>query len=292
VSVSSSAKKEDFERGEHDVWEVASGKRLVRLQAQQLERVAFSPDNRTLAYVTGFGVHLIDLVTGKLLAEYEDPGINCANYINGAAATLMFAPDSRMLATGHHDGSILVWKVPQPAAAKLTKAEREADWDELASTEPAKARGAVDRLAREPEAAVALLGERFKAPLAPANTDVPALIRELDSESFAERERASRQLREVGLKAEAALREALKEATPEAKRRIENLLEAFDAAQRLPITNTEVLRGVRAIEILERAKTPAAKTLLQSWADQATEPRLATEARLAVERLRLLDSYP
>jgi hypothetical protein len=271
---------------------VASGKRLARLQAQQLERVAFSPDNRTLAYVTGFGVHLIDLVTGKVLAEYQDPGINCANYLSGPAATLMFAPDSRTLATGHHDGSIMVWKVPQPAAVKLTEAERAAAWDDLASTDAAKARRAVDGLAREPETAVALLGKRFKPPMAPANADVSALIRELDSDSFAERERASRSLREVGLKAESALRDALKEATPEAKRRIEKLLEALDAAQRLPVTNTEALRGVRAIEILERARTPKAKTLLQSWADQATEPLLATEARLAVERLRLLDSYP
>jgi hypothetical protein len=36
---------------------------------------------------------------------------------------------------------------------------------------------------------------------------------------------------------------------------------------------------------------PAAKTLLQSWADQPAEPRLAAEARVAVERLRLGDSY-
>src|SRR5262249_10881511 len=159
-------------------------------------------------------------------------------------------------------------------------------------TDAARARRAVDRLAREPETAVALLGERFKAPPVPANADVSALIRGLDSEAFAERERASHQLRGLGLKAESARREALKGATPEAKRRIEKVLEALDAAQQLPITDTEALRGVRAIEFLERARTPAAKTLLQSWADQSTEPRQATEARLAVERLRLLDSYP
>jgi RNA polymerase sigma factor (sigma-70 family) len=49
VSVSSSAKQEDFDRGEHDVWEMSSGARLARLQAKQVSRVAFSPDNRTLA---------------------------------------------------------------------------------------------------------------------------------------------------------------------------------------------------------------------------------------------------
>ena len=120
---------------------------------------------------------------------------------------------------------------------------------------------------------------------------MPALIRALDSEVFAERERASRQLREVGLKAESALREAFKGATLEVKRRIEKLLEALDSTS-LSLTNTEALRGVRAIEVLERARTPAAKMLLQSWADQPFKPRLAAEARQAVERLRLGDSYP
>ena len=73
------------------------------------------------------------------------------------------------------------------------------------------------------------------------------------------------------------------------QRRIEKLLEALDSTS-LPLTNTEALRGVRAIEVLERARTPAAKMLLQSWADQPVKPRLAAEARQAVERLRLGDS--
>ena len=93
------------------------------------------------------------------------------------------------------------------------------------------------------------------------------------------------------MKAESALREALKGATPEVKRRIDKLLEALDATA-LPLTDPEALRGVRAIEVLERARTPAARTLLQAWADQPAEPRLAAEAHLAVERLRLGDSYP
>jgi WD40 repeat protein len=291
VSVLRSANQEDFERGEHDIWEVASGARLARLAAKQVRRIAFSPDNRTLGYVTGFGVHLVDVETGKLQAEYEDPGINCANYMTGEAATLVFAPDSRSVATGHHDGSILVWKVPRPADAKLTKAEREAAWDDLASTDAAKARRAINRLARDPETAVAFLAERFKAPPGPGNVDVAALIRALDSEVFSERERASRQLREIGLKAESALREALAGATLEAKRRLDKLLEALDPTP-LPLTKPETLRGVRAIEVLERAGTPAAKTLLQAWADQPVNPRLATEARLAVERLRLSESRP
>jgi hypothetical protein len=193
------------------------------------------------------------------------------------------------VATGHHDGSILVWNVPQPAAAKLTEAERTAAWDHLASDDVAKARRSVDRLARDPNTATTLLGEKFKAPAAPADADIPALIRDLDNTAFVARERAARRLREVGLaKAEPALQEALKTATPEVKQRIEQLLSALDATRRLPLAG-EILRGVRSIEILERVATPEAKTMLRVWAEQSAEVRLAAEARLALDRLEFKD---
>jgi WD40 repeat protein len=286
VSVEASANQEDFERGEHDVWEVASGARVARFTAKHVQRVAFSPDNRTLAYVTGYGVHLIDLLSGKLVAEYEDPGINCSNYLSGEAGTLVFSPDGRSVATGHHDGSILVWKVPPPATEKLTPANRDICWTDLAATDAAKARIAIDRLARDPDAAFALLAERFKAPPPPAESDVPALIRALDEPAFAAREKAAKQLREAGPKAQPALREALKTATPEAKQRIEQVLSAFENSRQLPLTG-EPVRAVRALEVLERVGTPEGRLVLQAWADQAAELYLASEARLALDRLQL-----
>jgi WD40 repeat protein len=291
VSVNESARKEDFERGEHDVWEVASGMRITRLTSKYLGRAAISPDNRTLAYATGYGVHLIDLTTGKLLAEYEDPGINCANYMTGEAQTLAFSPDGRSIATGHLDGSILVWQVPRPAATALSPAERIAAWADLASSDAMKARSAIDRLARDPDATVALLAERFKAPAPPADADVPALIKALDNPAFAAREKAARQLREVGPKARPALQEALKTATPEAKERIERLLAAFDPTPQLQFSG-DALHGTRAIEVLERVGTPAAKTQLRAWAEQAADVSLAAEASLALERLRVRDAKP
>jgi RNA polymerase sigma factor (sigma-70 family) len=286
VSVESSPDPDDFERGEHDVWEVASGTRVARFTAKHLQRVVFRPDNRTLAYVTGYGVHLLDLATGKLMAEYEDPGINCANYLSGEAPTLAFSPDGRSVATGHLDGSVLVWKVPRPAGTALSPAERDATWADLASSDAMKARSAIDRLARDPDAALALLAERFKAPSLPAEADVPALIRDLDSPTFAAREKAARQLREAGPKVQPALREALRTATAEAKERIERLLTALDPNPQLPLTG-ETLRGARAIEVLERVGTPTAKGILRAWADQTADLYLAADAALALERLQL-----
>jgi RNA polymerase sigma factor (sigma-70 family) len=287
VSPEVSASPDDFDRGDHDVWEVASGARVVRFTARHVQRVVFAPDSRTLAYVTGYGVHLLDLTTGKLIAEYEDPGINCARYLSGEAPTLVFSLDGRSVATGHNDGGILVWKVPPPGAEKLTAADRDAAWADLAGTDAAKVRRAVDRLARDPEV-IALLSGQFKAPAPPAEADVPALIRALDSPTFATREKAVRQLREVGTKIQPALREALKTATPEVKERIERLLAALDPTPQLPLTG-DALRGDRAMEVLECVGTPAAKTLLRAWADQTADLFLAEDAKLALERLEVRD---
>ena len=101
------AEKEDFERDAYGIWEVASGMLLTQLTVKNIARVAFGPDNRTLAYVSGWGVHLLELETGKLLAEYEDTGVNCDRGLQTDSATLVFSPDGRAVTTGHYDGSIL-----------------------------------------------------------------------------------------------------------------------------------------------------------------------------------------
>ena len=70
----------------------------------------------------------------------------------------------------------------------------------------------------------------------------------------------------------------------EAKRRIEGLLSVMPATvQGLPVPG-ETLRGVRAVEVLERVGTAQARELVAGWADQAKDPRLAGEARAALGR--------
>jgi hypothetical protein len=274
-----------FGGGVDHVGAVASASQVTWLSAKHWARSAISPDNRTLAYATGYGVHLIDLTTGREVAEYEDPGITCANFLTGAAETLVFAADGRCVATGHWDGSFLVWPVPRPTATAMTPADRDAAWADLAAADGRTARAAIGRLARDPRAATALLADRFKAPAPPAAADVPALIKYLDSPAFPTREKAARRLREVGPKARPALRGALPTATAEAKERIERLLAALDPSPQLPLTG-DVLRGVRAIEVLQRTGTPAARAMLRAWADQTADLSLAAEAGLALDRLQ------
>jgi WD40 repeat protein len=270
------------------VWELASGQMLARFpKARYIAQAVFAPDGRTIALLDAQGVHLEDLLSGKRLAMYAAPDVICGPLGNtGEARTLVFAPDGTTLATGHQDGSILLWKVPRSHEGKpapLAEGEAEKQWTDLGSSSPVTARTAVDRLACYPDAATTLLATCFRPPSADAK--LAALINDLDSEIFATREEAARKLRAYGTRAEVALRRTLAKAPSlEMRRRIEALLiEMAPPSLRLPLSG-ERLRGVRAIEVLERIDAAAARRLLHSWAEQTEDIHLAIEARLALER--------
>jgi RNA polymerase sigma factor (sigma-70 family) len=271
------------------VWELASGKILVRFpKAGSVAQIAFAPDGRTIALLDGRGVRIHDLLTGKCRAEYAAPDVSCYFTDRGRSTeTLVFAPDGRTLATGHQDGTVLLWKVSSPddETPPLTEDERSRLWADLRNDSPARARRAVQRLARRPADAVALLTTRFRPPSMPVDPALAGLIRDLDSDAFATRDRASRKIREYGAKAEPLLRRELAGApTLEKRRRLDELLAAIGQSRvGLPLSG-DTLRGVRAIEVLARVGTAEARALLREWVGQARNARLAAEARTALER--------
>lgn len=273
------------------VWELASGQLLARItETETVAQAAFSPDNRLLALVDGEGVRLVGLGTGKTQAAYAAPDVACDLTDRGCATqTLVFAPDGRRLATGHRDGSVLLWCVPAPPAEATTEgsdSEAGARWTDLGSDSPARARSAIEHLARRPAQATALLRAQFRPPAATSDPTIAALIKELDSDDFAAREAASAGLRALGTKAEASLRRQLAAApTPEARRRIEDVLAALTPAPlRLPASGA-TLRGLRAIELLEKIRTSEARKLLKAWAEQEQDALLASEATTALGRI-------
>ena len=173
--------------------DTATGARLRTLDgagATFWNRVQFSPDGRLLAAVSsdargqGSGkVALWELASGKVRAEFTGH--------RGSITALAFAPDTRTLATGSDDTTVLLWdlvgRLGETARpdTKLTAKELASLWDEL-DGDAVKAHQAMVRLTAAGAATVALLRKQVP-PAAGESLDakeIDRLVTDLDSDSF------------------------------------------------------------------------------------------------------------
>ncbi len=112
---------------------------------------------------------------------------------------------------------------------------------------------------------------------------VAAFLAALDAPAFADRQAATKGLKALGDVAVPQLEAALNAtASAEVRTRIETILEANANLAH----NADELRVVRAVEAVEWIGTPAARTLLQSWAGGAAGVRLTREAKASLDRPR------
>jgi RNA polymerase sigma factor (sigma-70 family) len=260
-------------RGTTGLWDPASGK-LVRRVADPGDRVdalVFSPDGRTL--VTGGGdgaVRLWEVATGRVRARRTGHA--------GGVRSLAWSEDGRLLASGGFDTTILTWDLAGPATR--TRRELAALWADLAGDDAARAYGAVRALAGAPGRAVPFLHGRLKPTPAADRARFERLLAELDSESFAVREKASAELEKQGAAVEPLLRRALAgKPGLEVQRRLRKLLDRLD--ERSP----ERLRALRAVEALELAGGAQARGLLKELAGGAPGAWLTREAKESLGRL-------
>src|SRR5262249_25478857 len=136
---------------------------------------------------------------------------------------------------------------PRPALpeAELTKAEREALWDDLAGPDALRAYRAVLRLARGGKGAVAFLAARVLPTPGPTPERVAALLADLDGSKFIARAQAETELARLGEAVRPYLRKALEgKVGEEGRRRIERLL----ALPAKPQTLADRLAEARAVE--------------------------------------------
>jgi hypothetical protein len=266
------------------VWDAATGQELWSLPGHRgsVFNVAFSPDGGLLASAGGdHSVRVWSLALGPALAlafraDTED--------VYGVA----YSPDGRRLMSGGDDQKPKIWDISvlQGSGVGLkgrrTPADLDALWAELAGEDVCRAYRGLWQLAAAPAQAVPFLQARLRP--AAIEPRLARLLADLDSNSFAAREKATRELAGLGEAAEVALRQTLRQAPSlEVQRRVERLLERL---QQKPVLSPDALRVMRVLKLLEHLSTPEARRMLEEiarggWGEQTSAEARAVLARLA-----------
>ncbi len=240
----------------------------------------FSPDGRVLACSDswpGSAIILVEVATGKERRRLSGH--------LGQVTSLAFSSDGKLLLSGAQDATALVWDLTdagEKEAGALSAEQLEKCWEDLAEADAGRAHRAILRLARGDQA-VSYLDERLQPLRAPDEKQLTDLITDLGSDRFAVRERANRELDRLGELAVEACRKALADKpSPEVRRRLEELMERYEAPAM--VTSTERLRTLRALEALELAGTPEARHVCAKLAGGANGAWLTEQAKAALQR--------
>src|SRR5262249_14901549 len=256
---------------------------------------AFTPDGRFLLLGRGTALHLggrankfLPAVKGAGAPRLGEvaAGREVLRFPDEAVTAVAFAPDGSSVACGTADGRVLVWGLaPKPGEGEklpgqLGAKELKGLWDDLAGEDAVAAYRAAWALRAASEKAVALLRQRLQPP-APDDPEVRKLIAGLDTDTFAAREEAAEGLRRYGAGAEAAVRQALRQANSPGLR--QRLLALLGSAEMTGYP--DALGRSRAVAVLEAVGTPGAREVLGVLADGPPLAAQTRGARAALERL-------
>ena len=290
------------------LFDTTSGFRLSFLHPQaRVERpayvVAFSPDGQTLAASHQGGcVCLYEVRSGQMRGVQKGSG--------DAVRQLAFASNGRILAYPSKTGMVRRWQliddqvheiessdtvlsvasggvVDMPPARMGPPPSQKPDdaWQSLDDSDAVKAYRAMWSLALTMDGVELLVRQMkdVKAQLQAHRDEVCRLIKALDADSFAEREKATLKLARMGQDVYDELHRALKaKPAPEPRRRLERLLRDMKAPTNpLPVG---LLRRLRAVEALEMAGTPDARSVIERLTT-TDEERLRTAAQSAQRRM-------
>jgi len=215
---------------------------------------------------------------GKEIAKFEGH--------KGGVYAVTFSPDGQTLASASADGTVLLWNmqgllVKEPINdvdnKQLTKW-----WTDLGEKDATAAYKVIWSMEQASDKALAFLKDRLEPISEPDLKRVQRLLANLDDEQFNVRDTARRELAKYGEVIEPALQKALTgKPSPEAAKHLESLLTELKG----PTSNPEVLRPMRAIQVLERIRSTEARQLLEKLAKGAPLARQTRDAKAASQRL-------
>jgi WD40 repeat protein len=253
--------------GRQVVWyDVKTGKptREVTLAGFPADVRALSPDASVLAgAVSRTGdIGLWDLTTGKQFATLTGH--------TGFLTALAFSPEGRLLASGSSDTTMLVWDV-------------EGRW--LAHAVGELLDGSQGRLPMSFATRGITLLTRRLSEAAVSERRARKLIRDLDADRFAVRQKASDELEELGAGAVFALKRALESApSAEVRARCQRILRRLGKkAVDEPINPA---RARQAVALLVKLNTPEARKALRELAQLNAETLVGREARQGLKKLK------
>ncbi len=264
------------------VWHVGRRRQVGEFPCEKSAvSLAYSPAGDMLAAVSKGGVVQVwEAASGAELFRYQDGQ-------DSLARAARFSPDGSVLATAMSDGTILGWGLrPVGWSApreRLTGRELDRLWEELSGKAP-EAYQAILTLAADKEA-VTFLGKRLRRVEPETAEKIQQFIADLDADDFDKRQAASAALARLGEQAESVVRkESAKPRSAEVRKRLQPLMKALDSCFE---ADPAVLRDVRAIGVLRRIGTTAARQILAELAKgapQATQTRTAKTALKAMEQ--------
>jgi WD40 repeat protein len=271
------------EDGTARLWEVETGKLVRQFPGHPgyVLSLAFSADGKTLAAGSWLTARLWEVASGRERGRFDGQ--------QGDVTALAFSPDGRVLAAGNSGTAVLLLDLTgrkgKPEGNPPTGQELDRLWADLATEDASRAYQSIWALVAAPSRSVPYLQTRVH-PSPDLSLDdqrrVEQWITELGSEDFSQRERAAGALEKAGPSAEPLLTRALQGGlAPETRHRLEELEDKLHAPDRV----RERFRETRAIEALEKIRTPEAIRILNSLARGSGRAPLTLDAKAAVQRL-------
>jgi WD40 repeat protein len=242
--------------------------------------LAVSPDRRrAVSCHSDGGVTLYEMATGQILAHFT-------GHREGVIA-VSWTPDSNSVLSGGGDHVVYVWDTSVRSLAgnvnKLSPEELPKAWDQLGAQPAREAIKTMAALAVDAESTVSFLEGKLKPTPPVTAAALDRLFKDLDDASFATRARADRELKALGPRAVAGVRERLAKATSaEVKRRAEDFLEQFSKDEPTP----DRVRFLRSLEVLALTNSPAARRLLETLANGAAETWQTDTARETLRSMK------
>jgi WD40 repeat protein len=256
----------------------ATGRRIGEIQHWNGDCFALSPSGKLIASGSDW-VIIQDTANGRERAALP-PGHR------GRRAALAFSPDGGILASGGEEGAIILWDV-----SGLRKSEPlqlftfspdslEKQWENLLP-EAEKRDDAARLLLGDPERTVPFLRDKLTQIVSEDCERLRKWIDELGADSYETREKASEELAKLGKIVEKDLRKALDGSpSPEAKRRIAELLEKAEASSLLP---GDYQRAHIAFFILSRFHTEASRKVIEELAKTKEKSWIGQRAKWHLE---------